>query len=143
MQGLVPHYILERGDSAREYRRRSSTISRTSNSSTSHATTTMTPTQFAASRDIDILPLMSSNVPSENPFGGYARPNDSYGDSGLAHYHMGMITSGSDNRDNGKDESRMLSEATVVDDSSTSSPSDDANRQGKKFGLARPRLVHF
>ncbi|KAJ2895404.1 hypothetical protein GGI21_005157 [Coemansia aciculifera] len=131
MSPNIPNYILERGNYAREYRRRSSAISRGSTSST-HSYT-------PALRD----PMSSSNT---------AIPNDmhlAFGDDevsssfDLDHYQLGPASALSSrhslnptlrqSNDSSSDEYTRLK---IPRNASVAAPQ-------QRFGVARPRLVHF
>ncbi|KAJ2240356.1 hypothetical protein GGI13_007697 [Coemansia sp. RSA 455] len=134
MSPHIPNYILERGNYAREYRRRSSCLSRGSNSS-AHSYT-------PATRD-----MMSSNttLPNDMHFG--------YGDEELSssvdldNYQLGLtLAPFSRHSINSPLESslRQSSESSPDDYARLKTPRNASVAAGQhKFGVARPRLVHF
>ncbi|KAJ2549479.1 hypothetical protein EV175_004433 [Coemansia sp. RSA 1933] len=115
MQGYIPQYILERGASAREYRRRSSTISRTSNSSA--YSSSMSPGDDVVSN--------SDQRPGEDVA-------SIYGINNLTTY---TINDGSKN---------LFSQATSLDGGADDNAAmrENVEVRSGRFGLARPRLVH-
>ncbi|KAJ2061305.1 hypothetical protein GGI17_003155 [Coemansia sp. S146] len=134
MSPHIPNYILERGNYAREYRRRSSCLSRGSNAS-AHSYT-------PATRD-----TMSSNTTSSNDV------HFAYGDEELSssvdldNYQLGLtLAPFSRHSINSPLESsmRQSNESSGDEYMRLKTPRNASVAAGQqKFGVARPRLVHF
>ncbi|KAJ1773749.1 hypothetical protein IW140_000280 [Coemansia sp. RSA 1813] len=153
MQGYIPQYILQRGDSAREYRRRSSTISRTSNSSVNPSPMMFRDTSYdGCALSPTVLSPHESSGSAHHPVHRISGDTSApiYGNNSLATYRMDAPSSATfpsqDIEDKGNSDERLLSQTTTVDSSNgpgTAMAGDDAEPQNGRFGLARPRLVHF
>ncbi|KAJ2234007.1 hypothetical protein H4R99_001888 [Coemansia sp. RSA 1722] len=170
MQSNIPQYILERGASAREYRRRSSCMSRSSNSSMNQICTQKegnvasprTSSGFGDESLADNDELVNYKLGSALPYqqqmqaqpsmlsehegstsGGMTIPPNSYMHPLEQDAREAMRSSGSSEfgSDFGYDSPRHMY-------SSNASGNTDPGRmqqpqQSQRFGMARPRLIYF
>ncbi|KAJ2751904.1 hypothetical protein H4S06_004041, partial [Coemansia sp. BCRC 34490] len=150
MQSQVPQYILERGDSAREYRRRSSVNSRTSSLSTSSSCLNPSPAVYGDSYSGIPLPqnVVLTQMSPDNAIRSECSADNAasiYRDNNIAAYRMDaplpfMFTGQNGESKDGNQ--RVFSQATTLDDDKVSDASmgDDSKAYSRGFGLARPRL---
>ncbi|KAJ1866153.1 hypothetical protein LPJ78_002070 [Coemansia sp. RSA 989] len=121
MSATIPQYILDRGDYAREYRRRSSCISRTSDSSTSQEP-------------------VANNYFSENSSVRYKEPI-----TDLANYQLSNSDSGYARppfmHKNHSDKLLSTGNQLGLDSDAHARKKSEPTRQ--RFGVARPTLVHM
>ncbi|KAI8326496.1 hypothetical protein GQ54DRAFT_294737 [Martensiomyces pterosporus] len=147
----IPHFILERGDFARENRRRSSCVSRTSSSSLSHIS-------------------QSSSSSSSSSFGSFVRPRDiisaldAYGGAShhqdttddipcydLDNYQLGCLPPPLPPRSDSAQRHSLLTSSDADPNKQISDdrviriqhPRNASITMGQRFGIAKPKIVHF
>ncbi|KAJ2747193.1 hypothetical protein GGI20_000714 [Coemansia sp. BCRC 34301] len=134
MSQHIPNYILERGNYAREYRRRSSCISRGSNSSGHSGALALRDTM---SSNTALLNDMHSAYSDEEPSSNFDLDNYQLGPTAAPYFrHSVNSPSESSLRQSNDSTGDELARLKIPRNASVA-----AGQQ--KFGVARPRLVHF
>ncbi|KAI7835065.1 hypothetical protein BX661DRAFT_168236 [Kickxella alabastrina] len=156
MQNNIPQYILDRGASARDYRRRSSCVSRTSNSSINY--TSLQKDEHFLEEELphsEIVDLPEVNLEnyqlspvterrSRDEYRGTIADlracNSTYMQPPSDQHFRGLPIINSTQPDDDKPDSPHLTVLNTTDSPQKNQPQ---QRRQSRFGVARPKLIHF